>query len=121
MAYGACRRICSTSLRILQDVQALADERHLSLNFVVIGLDPAQDKPSDWAAFRAERKLGRPNWVFLSGDAASTALMAQRLGVHYWRYGEHTMHDFKIVLLSPQGQVLRSMAAFDESPSLLLP
>jgi cytochrome oxidase Cu insertion factor (SCO1/SenC/PrrC family) len=47
MAYGACRRICSTSVRLMQSVQALAD-------------------------FRARRKLMRSNWSFLSGDAAST-------------------------------------------------
>jgi hypothetical protein len=43
------------------------------------------------------------------------------LGVHYWRYGEHTMHDFRIVLLSPQGQVLRAINAFDEDLAALLP
>jgi protein SCO1/2 len=121
MAYGACRRICSTSLRAMEQVQALADQRHLAVNFVVIGLDPTQDKPADWAAFRADRKLGRPNWIFLTGDEDSTREAAQRLGVHYWRIGEHTMHDFKIVLLSPAGKITRSMEAFDDSPDLLLP
>jgi hypothetical protein len=47
--------------------------------------------------------------------------MASQLGVHYWRYGEHTMHDFKIVLLSAQGRVLRSMDRFDQDPGVLLP
>jgi cytochrome oxidase Cu insertion factor (SCO1/SenC/PrrC family) len=121
MAYGACRRVCSTSLRVLQSVQALADERQLSLSFVVVGLDPDQDKPADWAEFRRDRALMRANWRFLSGDEASTRRLAQSLGVRYWRYGEHTMHDFRVVLLSPEGQLVRSMQAFDESPLLLLP
>jgi len=121
MAYGACRKICSTSLRILQQVQNLADQRHAAMNFVVVGLDPTQDKPADWATFRVDRKLVRPNWVFLSGDSASTRAIALRLGVRYWKYGEHTMHDFKIVLLSPEGQIVRSMVAFDDSPELMLP
>ncbi len=38
MAYGACRRVCSTSLRMMKQVQQLADVRHLNLNFVVVGL-----------------------------------------------------------------------------------
>jgi cytochrome oxidase Cu insertion factor (SCO1/SenC/PrrC family) len=121
MAYGACRKICSTSLRVLEKVQALADEKNLRLNFVVVSLDPQQDKPADWAAFRVERKLTRANWRFLSGDAASTRELARRLNVRYWRYGEHTMHDFKIVLLSADGKLLRSMEAFDDSPARLLP
>ncbi|WP_372527412.1 SCO family protein [Piscinibacter sp.] len=121
MAYGACRRVCSTSLRVMQSVQALADERHLRMNFVVVGIDPHEDTPADWAAFRIERKLNRPNWQFLSGDEASTRQLAQQLGVRYWRYGEHTMHDFKIVLLSPEGRVVRSIDTYDQSPASLLP
>jgi protein SCO1/2 len=121
MAYGACRRVCSTSLRVLERLQALADERHTTVNIVVVGLDPGQDRPADWAEYRAERKLNRPNWQFLSGDEASTRHLASRLGVRYWRYGEHTMHDFRIVLLSAQGLTVRSMDQFDQELALLLP
>jgi protein SCO1 len=121
MAYGACRRVCSTSLRVLEKLQALADERRTKVNFVVVGLDPAQDRPADWAAYRAEKKLNRPNWHFLSGDEASTRKLANRLGVRYWRYGEHTMHDFRIVLLSAEGLPVRTMDKFDQELALLLP
>lgn len=121
MAYGACRRVCSTSLRIMENLQALADQRGLALDFVVVGLDPQQDKPDDWADFRAQRKLTRANWHFLSGDEAATRSLADHLGVNYWRYGEHVMHDFRIVLLSPDGQLLRSMDRFDEPLPRLLP
>lgn len=121
MAYGACRRVCSTSLRVLERLQALADERQTRLNIVVVGLDPSQDRPADWADYRAERKLNRANWQFLSGDEASTRQLAGRLGVRYWRYGEHTMHDFRIVLLSAQGLTVRSMDKFDQELALLLP
>jgi protein SCO1 len=121
MAYGACRRVCSTSLRILEQAQALADSRHLSVNFVVVGLDPQADRPEDWAAFRAEHKLARANWQFLSGDEVSTRQLARRLGVRYWRYGEHTLHDLRIVLLSQQGLALRSVEAFDQDVQTLLP
>jgi cytochrome oxidase Cu insertion factor (SCO1/SenC/PrrC family) len=121
MAYGACRRVCSTSLRMMEQVQALADARHVRLNFVVVGLDPKADTPADWAAYRADRRLTRSNWRFLSGDEASTRLFARRLGVRYWRYGEHTLHDLRIVLLSDTGQPLRSITSFDDSLEMLLP
>jgi protein SCO1 len=121
MAYGACRRVCSASLRVLERLQALADERQTRLNIVVVGLDPTQDRPADWADYRAERKLNRLNWQFLSGDEASTRRLAGRLGVRYWRYGEHTMHDFRIVLISAQGLTVRSMDQFDQELALLLP
>lgn len=121
MSYGACRRVCSASLRTMEQLQALADARGVALNFVVIGLDPRQDRPADWAAYRADRRLHRANWQFLSGSKASTAQIAQRLGVRYWRYGEHTMHDFRIVLVSAQGQVLKGMDLPDQDPATLLP
>jgi cytochrome oxidase Cu insertion factor (SCO1/SenC/PrrC family) len=121
MAYGACRRVCSSSLRMMEQVQALADARHIQLNFVVVGLDPEADKPADWAAYRADHRLQRPNWQFLSGDEASTRQLARRLGVRYWRYGEHTLHDLRIVLLSETAQPLRRIDAFDDSIDTLLP
>jgi cytochrome oxidase Cu insertion factor (SCO1/SenC/PrrC family) len=121
MGYGACRRICSTTMRILENVQSLADQRGVAVDFVVIGLDPVEDTPADWAAFRKDRGLARANWHFLSGDAAATNAMVQRLGINVWRVDSHLLHDFRIVLLSPEGQVVRSMDHFDEPLSLLLP
>ncbi len=121
MAYGACRRVCSASLRVLEQLQARADARGAALNFVVIGLDPSQDRPADWAAYRAERKLLRANWQFLSGDAKATAHMARRLGVNYWHYGEHVMHDFRIVMVSAGGRIVATMTTPDQGLATLLP
>jgi protein SCO1 len=121
MAYGACRRVCSTSLRLLEGLQAVADERRIALNFVVVGIDPTQDLPADWADYRAARKLNRTNWQFLSGDEDSVRQMANQLGVRYWRYGDHTLHDFKIVLLSADGRVVRGIDRFDQRVEDLLP
>ncbi len=121
MAYGACRRVCSSSLRVVRDLAVLAAERHVQLSVLVVGLDPAQDKPADWAELRIEQKLGFSNVVFLSGTEASTRALARSIGVKYWRYGEHTMHDFRLVLVSPEGQVLKSMDKFDQDVASLLP
>ena len=121
LAYGACRRVCSTSLRLMQRVQSLADERGLTLSFVVIGLDPEEDKPADWAELRRDRALTRSNWHFLSGDAEAVRGVANGLGVRYWRYDQHTMHDFRITLLSPEGRILRGVDAFDADLRTLLP
>jgi protein SCO1/2 len=121
LAYGACRRICSTSLRVMENLQTLADARHQPLDFVVIGLDPVEDKPADWAAWRQDRHLTRANWHFLWGDERATRAMAQQLGVNVWRADQHLMHDYKIVLLTPQGQVLHSVDRFDQPLEALLP
>jgi cytochrome oxidase Cu insertion factor (SCO1/SenC/PrrC family) len=121
MAYGACRRICTTSLRLMEQLQQLADQRGLALDFVVVGLDPAEDRPADWAALQRERGLERRNWHFLSGSVQASRAVAARLGVSIWRIDSHLMHDFKIVLLSPTGAPLRSIDRFDQPLSTLLP
>jgi cytochrome oxidase Cu insertion factor (SCO1/SenC/PrrC family) len=121
LAYGACRRICSTSLRVLETVQRLADERGKDLDFVVIGLDPDEDKPADWAALRQDRHLKRSNWHFLWGDRAVSGAAAQWLGVKVWRIDSHLMHDYKIALIGPSGQVLRTVQRYGDPAATLLP
>jgi cytochrome oxidase Cu insertion factor (SCO1/SenC/PrrC family) len=120
MAYGACRRVCSASLRAMEQLQALAEARGQRMNFVVVGLDPSQDKPADWAAYRSERKGLGTNWRFLSGDAAATQRIARWLGVNYWHYGEHVLHDYRLVLVSPEGRAMASLTAPDQDPRALL-
>ena len=121
MAYGACRRVCSSSLKIVRDVAELAARRHVPLRILVVGLDPAEDKPADWAAYRAERKLSFGNLDFLSGTPSSVRQLAQKIGEKYWRYGEHTMHDFRVVLISPEGRVVKAIDRFDQEASELMP
>jgi len=121
LAYGACRRICATSVRVMTQLQTLSDQRHQRVNFVVVGLDPSRDRPADWAALREDRKLLRSNWYFLSGNDASTRRLANQIGIRYWRYGEHTMHDFGVVLLSHEGRLIGRLDASDQNPESLLP
>jgi cytochrome oxidase Cu insertion factor (SCO1/SenC/PrrC family) len=121
MAYGACQRVCSTSVRKIQELHRLAEVRHVALDFVVFGLDPSSDRPSDWAAFRLRNRLSYQDLNFLSGSREATRRMAARLGIRYWKYGEHTVHDFRIVLVSPGGRVIRSLDHFDDDLATLLP
>lgn len=121
MAYGACRRVCSLSLRVVEQIAAIADRRQLALHVLVVGIDPSQDKPADWAALRAERGAAWRGIEVVSGTPASTRRLAQQLGVHYWRYGEHTMHDFKVVLISPEGRIVGEMTRFGDDLAALLP
>jgi cytochrome oxidase Cu insertion factor (SCO1/SenC/PrrC family) len=121
MAYGACRRVCSTSLRRMEELQSRADARHLAISFVVVGIDPELDRPADWASYRVDHKLGRKNWQFLTGDQDATRQLAARLGVRYWHYGDHVMHDFRIALLAPDGRVVAALNAADDDLGKLIP
>lgn len=109
MAYGACKKICSTSLIRMEQMQTILDQNKLEANFVIVGLDPRNDKPEDWHEYRISRKLNRNNWYFLSGDAKDIKGLAAQLGVNYWLYHDHVMHDFVITLLDKEGNTLSRM------------
>src|SRR5262245_13810799 len=119
MSTGACQKVCSTTLRRMEELQAVADRRHLRVEFLVIGLDPKNDTPKAWREYRAHRKLARENWHFLSGDDDRTRSVARMLGISYWFYDEHVLHDFKIVLLGPDGRIRRALAWSDDRPEML--
>ena len=119
MSTGACQKICSTTLRRMEELQAVADRRHLRMEFLVIGLDPRNDTPKAWREYRARRKLGRDNWHFVSGDDDHTRRVAGMLGISYWSYDEHVLHDFKIVLVAPDGTIRRALAWSDDRPEML--
>ena len=109
MAYGACRKICSTTLRRLEELQALADREGIKVNFVVVSLDPKSDTPEAWQDYRKWRKLDRDNWSFLSGSALNTRGLAGHLGISYWVYQDHVVHDFGITLLDAEGNIVRQL------------
>jgi len=119
MSTGACRKICSTTLRRMEELQAIADRHGLHVDFVVIGLDPRADTPKAWREYRTQRKLVRENWHFVSGAEERTRRVAGMLGISYWFYDEHLLHDFKIVLIAPDGTIRRALAWADDRPEVL--
>jgi len=120
MAYGSCRRVCSTTLRLLQHAQAQADARGLDLEVVVVSLDPTVDTPAAWRQFRAERGLQRANWHFLGGSPALTRRVAALLELRYWVYDEHVLHDFRIAAVDPAGRIVARMDWVDDPVDALL-
>src|SRR5262245_30200476 len=91
MSTGACRKICSTTLRRMEELQAVADRRSLRVDFLVIGLDPRSDTPEAWREYRRQRKLGRDNWRFVTRKPEGTRRVASELGISYWFYDEHLL------------------------------
>lgn len=120
MAYGACRNVCSSTLRTLEELQAEADRKGVAIEIVVASLDPGEDTPQAWAQYRKSRKLARANWSFLSGNPGDTRRLARFLGLRFWSYDEHLMHDFRIVRLGPDGSIAASLDWDHRDPSSLL-
>jgi protein SCO1/2 len=109
MAYSTCRKFCPITVNKLAAIQLLFDEKKIDAEFVVISYDPASDKWQDWAQYRKVHKLYRDNWHFLTGSLQDTKTISQMLGMDYWLYDEHVMHNFKIDLLNARGDIIKSI------------
>lgn len=116
MEYTECTFICSTTLRQLQDTQATADRMGVSYEFIVISLDPKNDTPEAWQRYRRNRKLPRANWHFLTPRPADMPAFARELGVRYWYYDNHLVHDLRLVRVDAEGNVVGTLERFDSDP-----
>ena len=103
MAYASCHRVCPMTLQALKEMQTELDRRGETADFVVVGLDPARERPTQWRSYRHEHDLTRDNWHFLTGTRAGTAALAGRLNFENWKYDEHVMHDSRAVIFDAAG------------------
>jgi cytochrome oxidase Cu insertion factor (SCO1/SenC/PrrC family) len=103
MAYARCHRICPATIAALKRVQQRLDERGTSVDFVIVGYDPAHEDAASWRHYRAVHHLDRANWSFLGGSRADTERLAQQLGFEFWTYDEHVMHGSRVVVFDPSG------------------
>lgn len=105
MAYATCRRVCPMTMERLQEFQREIDARGESAEFVIVGYDPTVDDPPAWRQYRRSRGLIRDNWHFLSGSVTSTEQLAHQLGFRFWKYDQHVMHDYRIVVVDERGEL----------------
>ena len=120
MEYSNCRFLCSIALKKLKEIQDEADRRQLPLEFVIVSLDPANDTPAAWRDYRRTRRLPYSNWHFLTGSRILTDRMIAAMGVNWWVYDGHIMHDLKIFRLTSDGVAVATMQAFDMSAAEFL-
>lgn len=120
MEYANCRFICSITLQRMKDIQDAADRRGKAMDFLIVSIDPENDTPQAWTLYRKNRGLNRDNWHFLTAGVKETRSFASLLGIKYWYYDEHLMHDFRIIRLDNEGRVVKMLDAFDAKPDELL-
>jgi protein SCO1/2 len=120
MEYSECRFTCSVVLSKLKALQAAADARGKAIDIIVVSIDPDHDTPEAWARYRKTRSLDRPNWHFLTASARDTPTLARLMGIAYWREDEHIMHDFKLLRVAADGEVLRVLDNFGDDVGRLL-
>lgn len=115
MEYANCRFLCSITLQRLKDVQAAADAAGRRFDFVVVSIDPRNDTPAAWTRYRKSRDLTRDNWSFVTASPEDTPVIAQALGIKYWLFDVHIMHDFRLLRLDGAGAIVKVMDSFDAS------
>lgn len=120
MEYANCRFICSITLQKLREIQEAADKQGKNIDFLIVSIDPENDTPEAWTQYRKSRGLERGNWYFLTAGVRETKSFAALLGIKYWFYDEHLMHDFRIVRLDDGGRVVKMIDAYDAKPDELL-
>ena len=118
MAYASCRRVCPTTMQSLRKVQRALDDHGVAADVIIVGYDP-KDDPSVWQRYRQKQGLVYPNWHFLSGAEPDIRRFASLLGFDFWMYDEHVMHDFKIVFIDPQGEVVAGLSWSSRNEALL--
>ncbi len=125
--YSNCPMLCSLQLngfvKSLKQLEWTAGER---FRIVTISLDPAET-PESAERFKQRylKDYARPaaveGWHFLSGDEASIRAAASALGFGY-AYNEvrkEYLHASVIMLLSPDGRVMRYLYGLEHPPRTL--
>jgi protein SCO1/2 len=108
MAYTTCRRACPVTISTLRQLQQTLEARGETVEFVVIGFDPANDDPQAWRDYRAHHGIEGEHWHFLTGTPASTRNFGQRFGFRYWQVDEHVMHEQRVIVLDGHGALVGS-------------
>ena len=103
MAYTRCHKVCPATLGQLQRIQQVLDARGEQASFVIVGLDPDSDDAASWHQYRANRRLDRSNWHFLTGTRRDVWQLARRLEFQFWTYDTHVVHDSRIVVFDTHG------------------
>jgi protein SCO1 len=123
MVYYECPNVCDLLLTGLAGVLGPLDAvPGKDYNIVTISVDP-KETPKD---ARKARRISLETiqgtfptgaWRFLTGDKANIDAVAQSIGFHYKKDEDGYDHPVAIVILSPEGKVVRYMFGADFLPA----
>jgi len=123
LVYYECPNVCDLLLTGLAGALGpLGAQPGKDYNVVTISVDP-RETPKD--AQKAKRiglaTIQGPfppgSWRFLTGDEQNIRAVAQSVGFHYRQSGDGFDHPVAIVILSPDGKIVRYMFGADFLPA----
>jgi protein SCO1/2 len=122
LLYYKCPDACSTLLTSIANVlRPFADKPESAPNVVTISIDenetPADAMKAKTIAFEAVQKpYPAGQWHFLTGPAESIKKVTGAVGFRYVKKGNEFDHPLGIIILSPQGKVVRYIMGTDYLP-----
>ena len=119
LVYYECPNVCDLLLVGLAGVLGpLSAEPGRDFNVVTISIDPKETpaiaRESRRRSLQAIQKTFPPgSWRFLTGDHAAIDAVADSIGFRYVENGDGFDHPVALVILSPQGKIVRYMLGAD--------
>ncbi len=122
LLYYKCPDACSILLTsIAGALRPFADKPETAPNVITVSIDenetPADAMKAKAIAFEAIQKpYPAERWHFLTGSAQSIKRLAGAVGFRYVKKGDEFDHPLGIIVLSPQGKVVRYVLGTDYLP-----
>lgn len=122
MMYTSCSSSCPLIVQKIRKIETQMTAQGLKVDFILVTFDPERDISTKLKSHRAKIGVTEENWHFLSGSAADTRKLSMLLGIKFAKDPEsgEFMHDNKIVLLSPTGEIKARLNSLGESEAELI-
>ncbi len=111
--YYRCTNICTILLGSLADVldkmqsQPGRDYKALSISFNEDDTpETAMEKKRNYMA-SLKNPFPEESWKFLTGDIRNITRFTQAVGFNFKRQGEHFLHPAALIIISPEGKIVR--------------
>ncbi len=110
--YSSCYTACPMITRNIDDVRDIAIKSlgEGSFSIVSIGFDVANDSPEKMKLYAISNDVdGKPDWRFLSADAATIKRLTNELGFIYRPRSEGFEHLSQVTVIDAKGKVYRQV------------
>ncbi|HRE39840.1 MAG TPA: SCO family protein [Ignavibacteria bacterium] len=123
LVYYRCPGICSPIMSGMADVIDKLDmESGKDYNVITISFDPREDylmaseKKKNYLASFENKTTNENTWRFLTADSSNIAKICNALGWKYIKQGDDFAHGAAIMVLSPEGKVVRYLYGVEYLP-----
>ncbi len=122
LVYLHCPNVCSLLLQNLAGtLNQLADEPGKAYEVLSVSFDETEKPPLALEKKKLylkmiEKPFPEDGWRFLTGDKENIRRLTDAVGFHFKRKGEDFEHPVSLIILSPDGKIVRYMYGADVVP-----